>query len=91
MAVTINLKTYRENKEIIKNFKKINNFFISAFPNKSAGWVGLTLILYSQMALGEYLKTVKNINPNLITALRATLQMYISELDKYENSRKGRK
>ena len=49
----IDLKTYRENKEVIKSFETLNRFFNDNFPDKSWGWVGVTALLYAQMARSE--------------------------------------
>lgn len=88
--MAINLKTYKENKEIIKNLKTINGFFIRNFPEKSTGWVGVTSLFYAQTAIMNYLENVK-LDPNFIPALKAILWQFLNDISSYENSRKENK
>ena len=88
--MAINIKTYRENKEIIGNLKKINQYFIDQFPEKSAGWVGITSLFYSQCAIGEYLKEKSKVDKRFIPALKAILWSYLNEISGYENRGKDK-
>mgnify|MGYP004642898919 CR=1 FL=1 len=75
--MVINLKTYRENKEVIKSFKILNDFFKYQFPEKSWGWIGITALLYSQIALENYLGAEK-VKPEFKPALKAILWQYLN-------------
>lgn len=88
--MVINIKTYRENKEIIGNLKKINQYFIDQFPGKSAGWVGITSLLYSQCAIDEYLKEKSKIDKRFVPALKAILWSYLNEISGYEDRGKDK-
>lgn len=89
--MVINIKTYRENKEIIGNLKKINQYFIDQFPEKSAGWVGITSLFYSQCAIDEYLKEKSKVDKRFISALKAILWSYLNEISGYEYRGKDKK
>ena len=85
--MAIDLKTYRENREIIKNLRIINGFFVKNFPEKTTGWVGVTSLLYSQTAIMHYLEHGK-VDPQFIPALKAILWQFLNDISSYENSRK---
>lgn len=89
--MAIRIKTYKENKEIIKALQKINNYFLDEFPEKNAGWIGLTALFYSQVAIAHYLKVEKDLNKNFIPALKAVLWDYLNEISCYKNSGKDKK
>ena len=88
--MAINIKTYRENKEIIGNLKKINQYFIDQFPEKSAGWVGITSLIYSQCAIDEYLKEKSKVDKRFVPALKAILWSYLNEISGYEDRGKDK-
>lgn len=90
MAKTIDLKIYKENKEIIKNLKIINDFFIEKYPEKSAGWVGLTALFYSQTAIANYLNNSKEVNKGFVPALKAVLWNFLNEISSYDINRKDK-
>ena len=85
--MAVDLRTYRENKETIKNIKALNGFFVRNYPEKSTGWVGITSLLYSQTAIMHYLEHGK-IDPNLVPALKSILWQFLNDISSYENSRK---
>ena len=85
--MAIDLKTYRENKETIKNLKILNGFFVKNFPEKSTGWVGVTSLFYAQTAITNYLGRAK-VDPQFIPALKAMLWQFLNDISSYENSRK---
>lgn len=87
--MAIDLKIYRENKGIIKNLKIINEFFIEKFPEKSAGWVGITSLFYAQTAIMNYLRKAKT-DLQFKTALKAILWQFLNDVSSYESSRKGK-
>lgn len=89
--MVINIKTYKENKDIIRDLKKINQYFIDQFPEKSAGWVGVTALLYSQCAIGEYLKEELKVDKRFVPALKAILWSYLNEISGYEDRGKDKK
>lgn len=85
--MAINFKTYKENKEIIKNLRIINGFFVKNFPEKTTGWVGVTSLFYAQTAIMHYLEHGK-IDPRLVPALKSILWQFLNDISSYENSRK---
>ena len=87
--MAINIKTYKENKDIIRNLKKINQYFVDQFPEKSAGWVGVTALLYSQCAIEAYLEQETDKDKRFIPALKAILWSYLNEISRY-NGGKGK-
>ncbi len=87
--MVIDLKTYRENKEIIKTFNVLNNFFKKEFPEKSWGWVGVTALLYSQLALENYLAT-ETVHAELKPALKAILWQYLNIVSTTEKGKEDR-
>lgn len=87
--MVIDLKTYRENKEVIKSFNTLNKFFNDNFPTKSWGWVGVTALLYSQLALENHLAT-ENIDPELKPALKSILWQYINVVTQTEKGKENR-
>lgn len=88
--MAINIKTYRENKEIIGSLKKINQYFIDQFPEKSTGWVGMISLFYSQCAIGEYLKEESKVDKRFVPALKAILWSYLNEISGYEDRGKDK-
>lgn len=84
---TIDLKTYRENKEFCKNLYLINNFFTDKFPDKTWGFVGLNALLYSQLVIENYIADTKNLDPQFIPMLKAVLWQFMSILNKKKEER----
>ena len=87
--MVIDLKTYRENKEVIKSFEALNRFFNDNFPDKSWGWVGVTALLYSQLALENHLGT-EMVNPQLKPALKSILWQYMNVVTRMEKGKEHR-
>lgn len=87
--MVIDLKTYRKNKEVIKSFNTLNKFFNDNFPTKSWGWVGVTALLYSQLALENHLAT-GNVDPKLKPALKMFLWQYINIVTQTEKGKEDR-
>ena len=85
--MAVDLKTYRENKETIKNLKAINSFYMDRFPNKSTGWAGITSLLYAQTAILDHLENAK-IDPQFLPAIKSMLWQFLNDISSYENSRK---
>lgn len=82
--MAINLKTYRENKEVIKSFRTLNEYFNNNFPEKSWGWVALTSLLFSSLAMENYLTCEKNLDPKFKPALKTVLWQYINVVSNTE-------
>ena len=88
--MAINIKTYKENKDIIRNLKKINQYYIEKFTEKSEGWVGIKSLFYSQCGIGEYLKEKSKVDKRFIPALKAILWSYLNEISGYEDRGKDK-
>lgn len=87
----VNLKTYRENKEIVKSLSKVDNFFKRTFPDKSWGWVAITALMFSQLAMEVYLKE-SNPRKGFYSAIRSMLLGFQESLNNCEKQqRKGNK
>lgn len=84
----IDLKTYRENKETVRNLREIEDYFNFRFPDKSDGWQALTTLFYSQIALENYIKSNAQIDPNFLPAFKVSLWNFLNKISSYENSRK---
>jgi hypothetical protein len=82
----INLDVYRKNKDFCKNLQIISDFFKKNYPDKSWGWVGITALLFSQLAVETHL-TDPNLDPNFIPALKSVLWQFMSILNN-ETTRK---
>lgn len=57
--MAIDLNTYKNNKEIVKEIARIDKFFTETYPNKTWGWVGITALLYAQLSIIKHLEDNK--------------------------------
>lgn len=85
--MVIDLRTYKENKEIVKNLNKVNTFFLQAFPQKTWGWVAITSLLFSQLAMETYLKDEKP-RKGFYPAIRNMLLNFQKVLDTNEKQQR---
>lgn len=54
--MVIDLNTYKNNKEVARELLKISKYFVQTYPNKSWGWIGLTALLFAQMAVERHIE-----------------------------------
>lgn len=87
MGVLVNMKIYKQNKKISQNLRKIDELFLREFPQKSWAWVGVTSLLYSQIALENYLKETKP-EQQFISMIKRVVWQYINILNKCSEIRK---
>jgi len=86
--MVINIKTYKNNKEIIKELSSINTYFMETYPNKTWGWVGLTALLFSQMAIEKYLKD-SNPDAGFYPALKSMLWNFQKRINELQTGKGG--
>lgn len=87
MGVVVDLKIYKQNKKISQTLRKIDNFFLREFPQKTWGWIGVTSLLYSQIALEQYLKESKP-EKLFVSMIKRVIWQYINILNKCSEIRK---
>lgn len=85
---TIDLKMYRENKDTCRCLRKINQILEENFSEKTWGWVGLTTLLYSQLAIENYVANEAELDPQFIPAVKSVLWQFMNELGRHETRRK---
>lgn len=68
---------------------KLIVFLLTTSPQKSWGWVGVTALIYSQLAILNYLKTDK-VQPEFKKILKAMLWEYQNEVTKTEVGKEDR-
>ena len=89
--MVVDLNVYRNNKEIIKELLFIRDFFNANYADKSWGWVGLTALLFAELAIETYLNNEKP-DPEFYPALKGMLWEFHYKVNKkqLENSIGGK-
>lgn len=88
--MVIDLKTYRENKEAVKALNLLNKFFCDQFPEKTWGWIGITALLFAQIAIEEYLKG-NNPDTGFYAVLKSMLWDFQNKLNILQGNKGSRK
>lgn len=82
--MVINLGTYKNNKEVAKELNKICRYFCDAYPNKTWGWIGLTALLFAQMAIEKYIAE-DDPDPGFYPALKSMIWGFQNKVNELQN------
>ena len=87
--MVIDLNTYKNNKEVARELVKITNYFTEAYPNKTWGWIGLTALLFAQMAIEKYLED-NDTDEGFYQALKFMLWGFQNKVNEMQKNKGGK-
>ena len=85
---TINLQAYRENKEVIRRLQGMEKYFNQEYPDKNWAWVGVTSLLFAQLAIENYMAQTK-VSPEFTKILKGALWQFISVITQDQKEREN--
>lgn len=87
--MVIDLNTYKNNKEAARELVKITNYFTEVYPNKTWGWIGLTALLFAQMAIEKYLED-NDPDAGFYQALKSMLWGFQNKVNEMQKNKGGK-
>lgn len=87
--MVIDLNTYKNNKEVVRELGNIDKYFTEAYPTKTWGWIGLAVLLYAQMAIEKYLED-NDPDAGFYPALKSMLWGFQNKVNEIQKDKGGK-